>query len=480
MDLSDRDQLHLLMDESERTGVSVPWSAGANFAQDARVSGRPGRRGSSNLVAKIRTRSLSIGARGGRKSSSHSVNNNIDPADIQPPESAAGKATPGQISDIIEKHQRAMMTDMIGLLQSHEKEIKFWKNKAMKTNNSNTSHGSSGSSVLQFMAKVSILEKEVANRDILIESLRKSMEVQEKASEERELRLEHQLEKLVEVETKVATDPNILNEKPRQDKVNKKGKGPAYEISTLEQLLARVLAEKDKLLVENQNLLALMKRMKSTPASAPPQTNGHTVSPASSPPINPSASPRGVVEHVQDDTFRSYSDNVEDDSHESSPKDPSNDENRVLYQLSCRNCQKNHNHVKYMGACDGHGIDAQVNLKRALEKHFAEVWKIVRNADDGASITSDVHRDEWMNREDSSNDWMDSSLARHIASRHCQKFSNEVDVSNWCMDNVRVEMMLGASASSPPASTSSSKENKKSKKGMKKNKKEGLLDRSFR
>ena len=238
----------------QRTGVSKSWTVGPQDARGRSQSIHPKQRGSSNFVSRIRTRSLSI-ARGNRKQTQQEESHTE--LDLTP--EPTGKPTPAQIADIVETRQRALMTDMISVMQGHEKEINFWKNKALRNKSTEEAINASHSQEQKLMEKkVSILEKTVASRDILIESLRMIMETQEKTSEKRELQLEDQLEKLV-----ASSNPEILDKKTRLDMNNKKKvNDPAYELSILEELLSRVLAEKDKVLFENQNLMAIMRQMK--------------------------------------------------------------------------------------------------------------------------------------------------------------------------------------------------------------------------
>lgn len=244
------------MDRRYKTGVSKSWTVGPQDARGRSHSIHPKRSGGSNFVNRIRTRSLSI-ARGNRKQTQQEESD----AELDLTPEPAGKPTPAQIADIVETRQRALMTDMISVMHGHEKEINFWKNKALKNKSTEESINAVNASHSQeqklMEKKVSILEKTVASRDILIESLRMIMDTQEKTSEKREMQLEDQLEKLV-----ASSNPEILDKKTRLDMSNKKVNDPAYELSILEELLSRVLAEKDKVLFENQNLMAIMRQMK--------------------------------------------------------------------------------------------------------------------------------------------------------------------------------------------------------------------------
>lgn len=87
--------------------------------------------------------------------------------------------------------------------------------------------------------------------------------------------------------------------------------------------------------------------------------------------------------------------------------------------------------------------DAKKELTKVLKTHYRLIWSIIQHheACDDASISSSVHEDELLNQHSNmtSNEWLSSSLARHIA-KHCQGLENEVAVMKWCMKNVRVEI----------------------------------------
>lgn len=380
--------------------------------------------------------------------------------DEEDPLDSSEKATYTQIQDTIERHQLALKMDMMDMMENHEKEIKFWKNKALRLMKKMSQEASleldlpstsSNNSEQKLMEKVSMLEKEVRNRDILIDSLRQTMEIHEKGNEGRVQLLENQLERLVEIHTNNASTEPLSDfvKKTRldTDTSNTEGekKDPTYEISVLEQLLVRVLAEKDKLLFENQNLRAILREIEST-------TSGSNAIP-----------PETIHEECREEQFQdsdigqNSSDGIVTDD-ESKPTEEKYD--RVLYQLSCRNCQKNHSHIKYMGTCTGNVSDTQEALERMLEQHYFQIWKIVQEEDE--SISSSVHSDELNGIESNISRFSSSSLARHIA-KHCQPFSNETDVLEWCRDNIKVEIQQGLDAKLPSSKRRHRKSSRKHK-----------------
>ena len=86
------------------------------------------RRYSSGLRSRLRSRSASI-TRGSKNS--HQRKSSLDDYDGAPPDYNEQSST-DQIAEIIERYQLALRMDMTALMDNHEKEIKFWKNKAMK------------------------------------------------------------------------------------------------------------------------------------------------------------------------------------------------------------------------------------------------------------------------------------------------------------------------------------------------------------
>jgi len=141
---------------------------------------------------------------------------------------------------------------------------------------------------------------------------------------------------------------------------------------------------------------------------------------------------------------------------------PATEQYTIPYQMSCRNCQNHHNHIKYSGvfSCKN-AEDSKQALKTILEQHFFQIWKIVHEED--GSISSSVHPDEWNGEESNVVEFLSSSLARHTA-KHCQSFTNKEDVSKWCKDNIKVEVQQGLDTHVPPSEKRKSKGGKKHKK----------------
>jgi len=381
-------------------------------------------------------------------------------------------ATSIQINDAIERHQMALKMDMMEIMQNHEKEINFWKNKALRMRKRmgyETAMGQDPPTAIApgidddekdiekkllmekmelklLMEKISALERVAQRREVLIDSLRQTIKTQEKASEERVKLLENQLEKLVEMTAKVAsttTNNSINSTQPPSEfdninafdnDKNNDAKDPTYEVSVLEQLLVRVLAEKDKLLFENQNMRAVLKETDSLPSFC---SNGFSSGEIHEEYLEKQSQDVGNSQNETDD-FGVW------DALKSA--DDQNEYCKVIYKMSCRKCQQNHSHIKYVGSCTGNFADSQEALKRIMGAHFSQIWNIVQEQDDAESVSSSVRSDELRLLADGKGSnishFPSSSLARHIT-KHCGSFSSERDVIKWCRDNVKLEVNQG-------------------------------------
>lgn len=465
-------------------------SANAN-ANDSTASHEPARAitlgKSAGIVSRFRARSRSASTTeprvDGRRSSQQDQNDEEPPSLDNP----VGRASSAQIAHVIDQHQLALKNEMMEMMENQEREINFWKNKALKlkkrmaqqeaqvqdaqeresTNeSSSTSNDDNGGLIMM----VSALETEVANRDILIDSLRnttttheesmrkmrEALDTQERMNQERVQLLENQLERLVEMTTKVASSNStqILADR-RDSQTTADDMDPANEVAVLEQLLARVLAEKDKLLFENQNMRAILRETKSTSLADA---------------MNASTEKDPIVNGNNNNTNKNKNDDAVDIPSKSMDEKGGY---TIEYKMSCRNCTKNHSHVKYSGVYSGSDPNASQNLKIILAQHFSQIWKIVQEWDEeeDGSITSSVRAEEWNQSEAGGNidQFQSSSLARHIA-RHCINFRTEGEVSRWCRDNVRVEVQQGLddAGSMAESSKKSRRSSKKPKKGTSK------------
>jgi len=425
----------------------------------------------SGIVSRLRGRSASASRRNGRSRSGSILSrmtNNKNKDEQDPSEQ--------QIDDIIERNRRALKKEMIGLLKTQKNETRFWKKKAIKlkkdvslnrspeeelqdTTSTEDDRVTNDAENKLLKEKLSALEIEAAARGELIDSLRQMMVLQETAGEERVKLLEHQLERLVEMNTRVASDDasndvsNQLQLDLGKTKDKTEDKDAAYEIVSLEQLLARVLAEKDKLLFENQNMKSILQG--GDPASLASNINSpkeyQVRFEENVPPV------KGMGPRRQSDSNLS----AHNEQRAHNEKKPKSEQIAIPYQMYCKMRPKNHRHIKYRGVYYGNKAESQQEaLKKMLEDHFYHVWKM--SLDGEGSLSSSVHADEWHSKESGSAAiaFQSSSLARHIAN-HCQPFSSREDVSKWCKDNVKVEVRQGPDTQLP------STEKKKSK-GFKK------------
>jgi hypothetical protein len=68
-----------------------------------------------------------------RSRSKNRASSRVKSQDDEPePPSSSDRASTSQIAEVIERHQLALKMDVIDMIDSHEKDIKFWKNKALK------------------------------------------------------------------------------------------------------------------------------------------------------------------------------------------------------------------------------------------------------------------------------------------------------------------------------------------------------------
>ena len=343
---------------------------------------------------------------------------------------------------MIERHNLTLKMDMMEVLEAREKEVKFWKNKAMRLRRKvSTIEGNGGgaadlgaassSSALEaedpdqssdgldgveqgLMARTTILERELQDREVQIESLRGIMDTQEKQSEERVRLLESQLERIVEIQSSIqrgslmfhprgslgsstADITDVMSDSDKEEhsstrhSSSSQNEHSTHEVSALEQLLARVLAEKDRLSFENDNLRSVIRDARGGP---------------------------------------------EDKSLNKTLPTADGDENDVVYQLSCRLCEGN----TYIGSASGQ------DLKKVAKDHFSTVWKIV-SQDEGGSSNShakahslDITYGEYDDNNDD-DDFRNKPLARHLAECHCHNLNTEEEVWKWCKKYVKLEKL---------------------------------------
>lgn len=232
-------------------------------------------KGAGSFVSKLRSRSASVSGVNKLRvqpQQQQQVNAETTPSAA---DSSEEHKISSQIKDVVERHQLALRTEMLELMETREKEARFWKNKALKLRkrvslldesevmSSSTLSHEGGSEQMIMEKKKSILERQMQDRDAQIELLKGVAEKQEKANEERERMVECQIERLVEIQGKVRKGSFKAD---AEHDIH-----PNHEVSTLEQLIMRVLKEKDKLAYENDNMRSRV-RDTASPASVPNDT----------------------------------------------------------------------------------------------------------------------------------------------------------------------------------------------------------------
>lgn len=372
------------------------------------------------LRSRSRHRSLSVSRRKGVPSnppsnlSSSSKENHAHQLPPSPTASGADAAAtaplPGEpitgisrAAAILNRHERALKTELLQLVDYQEKEIKYWKERALKKDvrdmisepeaweekkdQPQSFHASLQNLTGDTNSQVAALTRELTN-------LRRILETQEKSNEDRVQMLESQIEKLIEAQAErvallksskknkssVQDGSSLTNLRHSTSSIVSDGTGgnekdpdetkkdPDNEVAVLEQLLARVLAEKDRLWFENQDL-------------------------------------RNAVMETKE------------------KEGPSSE--GTLYQLSCRKCSGQN----FLG-------NTNEDLRDKTMEHFSVIWSIVKTYYGKGHIAEE---DIICPPTDAAKcNFRSSSLAHHLAF-HCKDFANESEVKKWCTKNVKLE-----------------------------------------
>mmetsp|Transcript_40754 Transcript_40754/g.74571 ORF Transcript_40754/g.74571 Transcript_40754/m.74571 type:complete len:410 (-) Transcript_40754:74-1303(-) len=332
--------------------------------------------------------------------------------------------------------------------------------------------------------KVQLLQRQLNQKDKAISQLRQTMEAGEKVQSERITLLERQLELLVEFSSsecarqrKTTISPNPkkndqhFNSSPQNDSHDDTQEHQVkLEISALQELLARVVAEKDRLGFENDNLKWLLKQCNVGHPSSRcnmPSSIGELDSM-----INKEREKKCQGKSNGQCNIDSNEERQGGASNDIDAKDEPKNENdspstaaevhhSVLYQLTCQHCPKDHSHLKYMGVYSATSADnTKRGLPKLLEMHFSHVWKMIQ--EENGSLSPISHDEEW-NEEINGCGFSTSSLARHLV-KHCQGFSNEKEVLKWCMNNIKVEIQKTGNSRKGKEKERRSKSDKKHKK----------------
>jgi hypothetical protein len=308
------------------------------------------------------------------------------------------------------------------------------------------------------------LEEELRRRDAIISRLRETTEAEARVQDERIDSLERQIEQLVEISSR-----DVARRHPSKSSRGYE-KSARVEMSALRELVARVIAEKDRLSAENRNLRDMIvkqqdyqespRQVMATPSEAPVSRGPPTVDDNVTVHEDDSVSQQGCDESHQSQSHHASSENLEesflsivpisneeslDESYknicdrEEEAEKVKRSQHSAALKMSCRACHKGHSHLKYAATynVDANDRHAMVKLMKA---HYAVIWRMVqeqRSQDcDGASICSAAHPDEFFGKE---NDFQSSSLARHL-SKHCLNLETEGEVRRWCAENIKVEI----------------------------------------
>jgi len=330
--------------------------------------------------------------------------------------------------------------------------------------------------------KVQLLQRQLQQKDAAISQLCQTMEATEKVQSERIYLLERQLELLVELSSSECaayqgckSSSRLLNlpktnkhhhnakEDDSHHKSTKEHQQAKIEIAVLQELLARVVAEKDRLSMKNNNFKSLLKEdcyssMSSESSNMPSSIKQLDIIIHHK---ERKTKYRGDINNCQQDHHigsndeSCQGDNSNDIHHiekessknESSPPASSEEQHSVLYQMFCRNCPTDQSHAKFVGGYSTTSDNSTRDLITIVTYHFSQVWKMVQQQREDGKIFSSTHNGKEWNRERSnsgtsgnSGAFPSSSLARHLVMKHCRHFSKEEEVLQWCMENIKVEI----------------------------------------
>ena len=327
----------------------------------------------------------------------------------------------------------------------------------------------SGSS--QESQKVQQLEQQLQQKDETISQLFRTLEAEEKVQADRIDLLERQLEQLVEMSSGECAG----HAKPISSLPPKKDADLAQvsmEVSALQELLTRVIAEKDRLSFVNDNLKNVLQENssssseKSESKSKFPSSIDKMVSM-----IHKKRKKKGRKEEDEEDEASGDKCQEDDTSEESKPKNKgtsaAQDQYAALYQMTCRSCGMDHcssHRIKYVGSYTATSHDnARQELAETLESHFTQVWKLMQQQGRRGSASSSSDSGD-------KDQFASSPLAKHIA-KHCKSLSTEEEVLKWCMDNIKVEVQKKGGNRDDRAPPSQKRKKKSQSKGG--NKKDG-------
>ena len=307
---------------------------------------------------------------------------------------------------------------------------------------------------------IKYLERQLQERDAIISTM---LEVED----ERKSCLEHQIELLIELSSKQRADTSeslprkkhsarsviedissFPSEEIRRDK----------ELAALHELLARIIAEKDRLKHETESLKQLIK-MQNRPKRAPRLTRSLGDCPLSIDELYDnlkeiSRNMKSARDDAPDKPKTPSTETRDTPSQKGSTKAKANlsrdkisNRNKVtyLYQMSCRECDCSHCHIPYSSVFVT-ANDAQKEMPKILKKHYKRVWQIVQHLkeDDATdSISPSVHKSRLKKDQASNSGFPSSSFGRHLV-KHCSSCNSESDVLQWCIKNVKIEMQKNA------------------------------------
>ena len=202
----------------------------------------------------------------------------------------------------------------------------------------------------------------------------------------RQMNLIESLEQSIRSDCEIMQDPALTSSIFSAD-------GKTLLNSALEQILSDVLADRDRLAHENEQLKG---GRPASPSSTMMDTSSNVSVSASLPGRLPSEPPL-VSGKSKPSTGRTQ-----------------------IYQLSCRDGSSD---IQFVGK-------TRKELKKTILNHYEDIWKSVKkeNAKADGAASSEQQDSEFAN----------SPFGKHFA-RHCRNAESRDDVMEWCKQNIRVE-----------------------------------------
>ena len=306
--------------------------------------------------------------------------------------------------------------------------------------------------------RLSLLEMQVerlVDTSVRNSQLLQTMEASEKAHKERTGLSERQLERLLDLSSSDratlwgSKDPslplNLANGDARPDVVEDNGERQEAtdEIAALQEMLAKVVAEKDRLILRNDDLESMLESGNSRgdhgDGEAPSNLDeldymieelDSAISRERKTKRWDDGEDRRRDQHLDANDEWFQEDYHSEDIHhiQQDPPESYAEPVTVLYKVSCRDCPTDEPDVNYVGCLSTTSDSTAQDLITVVSHHYSQVWDMVQH---GGSVPLDM---------EDGDSFPSSSLATWLVTEHGGQFSEEEEVLQWCMDNLKVEI----------------------------------------